>query len=97
MEDDIIVEFKGNSEKGKARVKKHGKKWRVVNERNYDRLFSGPSVSLESVKCACMDCSKYGRGWKWVIGNNQTKDFKIVSVEPETWASKVQWFNEEVY
>jgi hypothetical protein len=97
MENEIIVEFKGNSEKGKARVKKHGKKWRVVKERDYDRLFSGPSVTLESAKCKCMECATFGRGWNWIIGNNQTKDFKIVSVVPEGWESKVQWFNEEVY
>ena len=94
MEDEIIVEFNGNSERGNARIKKHGKKWRVGKETEYDRLFSGPSVSLESAKCACMDCSKYGRGWKWVIGNNQIRDFKVVSVTPEGWASKVEWFNE---
>ena len=32
MKNEVIVEFKGKSEKGKARIKKHGKKWRVVKE-----------------------------------------------------------------
>jgi len=96
MENEIIVEFNGNSEEGKARIKKHGKKWRVVKETDYDQLFSGPSVTLESAKCACMDCSKYGRGWTWVIGNTQIRDVKVVSVVPEGWASKVEWFNEEI-
>ena len=94
MEYEVIVKFKGNSKEGASRIKKHGNRWRVVEEREYDRLFSGPSVILESLNCSCMDCSKYGRGWRWVIGNNQIRDFKVVSVVPEGWASKVEWFNE---
>ena len=96
MKNEVIVEFKGKSEKGKARIKKHGKKWRVIKESEHDRLFSGPAVTLESVKCKCMECSDFGKGWKWVIGTDQAKDFKLVSVVPVTWVSKVDWFNDEI-
>ena len=83
------VELKGKSRHGKNRVNQHGKIWKVVriNEgRDFGRGFirssnaRGPWFWLESIKCKCSTCGKWGQDGRWVseVGD---ENFDVTIIE----------------
>ena len=69
------VKLKGKTRHGKNRVSQHGDLWEVVrwvDEKEVGKGFikfsdaPGPWLFLESIKCKCSTCVKWGQDGRWV-------------------------------